>query len=152
MYIIYHCFGGSHSSVTSASIHVGILKENKIPTANELLALPYYDNQINEDHGYLRFMGHDEFGNQVYITGKQNLGESYEKIIRSLASILNIPNEEIIFIDPMPYVNFLMVIGGYLSRKLGLIAIGRPIVILGTQISFYKFSHLVNIIKYKYGR
>jgi len=152
VHIIYHCFGGSHSSVTSACIHAGLLKESKVPSAQDLLALPYYDKQVAQDHGYIRFIGHDEYGNSVYITSKHGLGKNYEDIMRSIASIADIPNKDLVFVDTMPYVNWLMVIGGYLSRRLGLVRIGRPIVILGTQISFHKFCHIVKIIKTKYAK
>ncbi|MFZ5943476.1 MAG: DUF3189 family protein [Bacillota bacterium] len=152
MHVIYNCYGGSHSSVTAACIHAGLLEEGQIPTAQQLLGLPYYDQQIAEDHGHIRFIGEDNFGNKIYITSKHNLSNNYQTIMRSIASIIEIPNEELVFIDTMPYVNFLMVIGGYLSRRLGLVKIGRPIVIKGTQIAFKNFSSLVNSIKNKYGR
>ena len=152
MHIIYNCYGGSHSSVTAACIHAGLLKENTIPTPQELLSLPFFDKQVAKDHGSIRFIGEDDYGNKIYISSKHNLSYHYETIMRSIACILDYPNEKLLFIDTMPYVNWLMVIGGFLSRALGITAIGSPIVILGTQISFLKFSHLVNIIKTKYGR
>jgi len=152
LHIIYNCYGGSHSSVTAACIHAGLLKDSVIPSSKELLNLPYYDRQVQKDHGLIRFIGEDNYGNKIYITSKHNLAQHYETIMRSIACIMEIPNEKLVFVNTMPYVNWLMVIGGYLSRRLGIIAIGRPIVILGTQISFFKFSQLVNIIKIKYGR
>lgn len=152
MIIIYNCYGGSHSSVASASIHAGLIKDNKVPTAKELMNLPFYDRQVAKDHGHIRFIGEDEKGNKIYVTSKHNMGYEYEKTLRSIASILDFPNEKITYIDTMPYVNWLMMLGGFLSRRLGWIKIGRPIVIKGTQLSFFKFGHLVNVVKYKYGR
>jgi len=152
LHIIYNCYGGSHSSVTAAAIHVGLVKDNVVPTGSQLLNLPYYDKQLAKDHGLIRYIGEDENKNKIYITSKHNLGRNYETIMRSLACIMEFPNEKLVFVDTMPYVNWLMVIGGFLSRRLGIVSLGRPIVIKGTQISFLKFSHLVNIIKIKYGR
>jgi hypothetical protein len=152
LHVIYHCYGGSHSSVTAACIHAGLIKDNIIPNAEKLLKLPYYDQQVAKDHGYIRYIGNDEYGNKIYITSKHNLAKDYETIMRSIAGMMEIPNDQLVFVDTMPYVNWLMVIGGYLSRRLGFTKLGRPIVIKGTQISFFKFSHLVNIIKTKYGR
>ncbi|KJS83435.1 MAG: hypothetical protein JM58_12685 [Peptococcaceae bacterium BICA1-8] len=152
MHIIYNCYGGSHSSVTAASIHVGILKDNVIPNGCQLLNLPYYDKQVAKDHGFIRYIGEDEYRNKIYITSKHNLGRNYETIMRSLVCIMDLSNEKLVFVDTMPYVNWLMVIGGFLSRRLGIVSLGRPIVIKGTQISFLKFTQLVNIIKIKYGR
>lgn len=152
MHIIYNCYGGSHSSVTAACIHAGLLKDNVVPTFKELLSLPYFDQQVAKDHGFIRYIGEDIYGNKIYITSKHNLSYHYETIMRSIACIVNFSNEKLLFIDTMPYVNWLMVVGGYLSRALGITVLGRPIVIWGTQISFFKFSHIVNIVKTKYGR
>jgi len=152
LHIIYNCYGGSHSSVTAACIHVGLLQDGVVPSSKELLQLPYFDRQVAKDHGLIRYIGEDDYGNKIYITSKHNLGRHYETIMRSIACIMEIPNEKLAFVDTMPYVNWLMVIGGFLSRRLGIVSIGRPIVVLGTQISFFKFSQLVNIIKVKYGR
>lgn len=152
MHIIYHCFGGSHSSVTAACLHAGLLKDNKIPTREELMKLPFYDKQTGPDHGYIRFIGEDSWGNKIYLTSRHNLEEKYEDIIDSIADIMKINKQEFILVSTMPYVNILMVIGGYTSRRLGWVKIGRPIVVRGTQLAFSKFVHLVNLIKFKYGR
>jgi xylulokinase len=42
MKIIYHCYGGSHSSVLAAAIHTGRLNPERLPTGEELMALPYF--------------------------------------------------------------------------------------------------------------
>ena len=52
---------------------------------------------------------------------------------------MSLPQDELVFIDAMPYVNVLMMIGGYLSRRLGWVNC-RPIVIMGTKLTFPKFS------------
>ena len=51
MIIIYHCYGGTHSSVMAASLHLGLLPQDKKPTGKELLALPYFDQQSGADFG-----------------------------------------------------------------------------------------------------
>ncbi len=147
MIFIYNCFGGSHSSVTAAAIHLAMLTENKIPTAGELTALPFYDAQVNEDHGRIRFMGYDRQGHSVYITSKRNLKGHYETIMRKVMEIGGIDQNDLVFIDTMPYVNIWMIVGGYLSRRLGFTLPGRKIVIYGTQQAFFKFVHLVRLIK-----
>jgi hypothetical protein len=147
--IIYNCYGGAHSSVTAAAIHLGWLPETRLPTARELLNLPYYDAQKGKDHGKIRFLGLDCLGNEIYIVGKKNLGSYYEKIMRSFILLSGESQDEFLFVDTMPYVNLWMVIGGFLSRRLGLVIPGRPIVIYGTQKAYDKFLHLVKIIKGK---
>ncbi|MEL7565137.1 MAG: DUF3189 family protein [Dehalobacterium sp.] len=147
MIIIYCCFGGSHSSVTAAAIHLGMLSSTKIPTGKELLSVPYYDRQIGKDHGYFRYMGDDEYGNQIYIIGKHNLGKGFEDLIRQLAKILGLDQGNLVIVDTMPYVNLMMMIGGYTSRRLGIVTIGRPIVIRGTQNAFLKLASMVHRLK-----
>lgn len=149
MKIIYNCYGGAHSSVAAAALHLGLLPEARPATAKELLSLPYYDAQVGKDHGRIRFMGFDEWGNEVYVVGKKNLGFFYETIMRSMIALCGDAQGKYLFVNTMPYVNLWMVIGGFLSRRLGLIVPGRRIVIYGTQKSYFKFLHLVKLIKGK---
>jgi len=147
MIIIYCCFGGSHSSVTAAAIHLGMLSSTRIPTGRELLLVPYYDRQTGKDHGYFRYMGNDEYGNEIYIIGKHNLGKKFEDIIRQVVEIFGLDQEKFVIVDTMPYVNLMMMIGGYTSRRLGIVTIGRPIVIRGTQHAFNKLAAMVHRLK-----
>jgi hypothetical protein len=41
MKIIYCCYGGSHSSVTAAAIHLDMLPLTRKPTSAELLSIPF---------------------------------------------------------------------------------------------------------------
>lgn len=147
MKIIYCCYGGSHSSVTAAAIHLGLLPLTRKPTGSELLSVPYYDMQTAKDHGCFRHMGNDEYGNQVYIIGKHNLGKHFEAIMRQVAEAFGLAQEDFVMVDTMPYVNITMMIGGFTSRRLGMVALGRPIVILGTQNAYFKLAAMVHRIK-----
>jgi hypothetical protein len=147
MKIIYCCYGGSHSSVTAAAIHVGILPTTNIPSSQQLLSVPYYDKQTGKDHGYFHYIGIDSDKNPVYIVGKHNLGKHFEEIIRQIADIFQIKQRELIIVDTMPYVNYTMMIGGFSSRRLGITLIGRPIVIWGTKKAYWGLINLVNRIK-----
>jgi len=97
-------------------------------------------------------MGYDGEGNEVYITSKRNLGFGYERIMRQFLRITGRPDldREVIFINTMPHVNIFMVIGGYLSRRLGFYKLGRTIVVYGTRLSYLKFTHLIRQVKEKY--
>lgn len=147
---IYHCYGGSHSSVTAAAIHLGILPATRVATGDELLCVPYYDAQVAPDHGRIRFMGFDEGANPVYIASKRNLGPHYEKIMRAFLRPVNGQQEDIVFINTMPYVNIWMVLGGFMSRRLGFNRVGRAIIIYGTRLSYFRFRCLVQGIKCRY--
>ncbi|MFZ5686747.1 MAG: DUF3189 family protein [Bacillota bacterium] len=146
MKIIYHCFGGSHSSVTTAAIHLGLLEKGLIPSGQNLMNIPYFDRQTAADHGIFRFMGLDEEKNEVYIIGRRNY-KNFEPLVRGLADMLGINQEEIVLINTMPCVTWTMMLGGFLSRKLGWIKLGRPIVIHGTQQAYAQFHTLVDQVK-----
>lgn len=144
---IYNCYGGSHSSVTAAAIHLGLLPDTRIATAEELLNIPYYDAQVARDHGRMRFMGFDETGSPVYIASKRNMGASFERMMRAFWAAADGDQEKIALIDTMPYVNIFMVIGGFLSRRWGWNRLGRAIILFGTRQSYNKFVHLVSLVK-----
>ena len=144
--IIYHCYGGAHSSVTAAAIHLGQLRGEKVPTSEELMALTLFDRQTKEGHGKLHFFGFDEKGDEVYSVGCRNVGESVAKLLAKLKEILS-AGDELIFIDTLHCVNLKMRIGGYISRRLGLIKIGRPIVLRGTRDAYFKLVKLVQQVK-----
>lgn len=144
--IIYHCFGGSHSSVTAAAIHVGILPVDRIPTREQLEQVPYFDRQVNKDHGHLRLMGIDEYDNEIYIIGRRNTHKEFESIIMNLAELFEFA-DDIHLVNCMPYVNWKMVVDGYTSRRLKLVSIGRPIIVKGVQYSYLKIASLVQNVK-----
>ncbi|KYH33048.1 hypothetical protein MOMUL_08260 [Moorella mulderi DSM 14980] len=144
MLVIYHCFGGSHSSVTAAAIHLGLLPRNRLPTAAELLALPYFDGRSRGEEGELKFMGTDVYGNKVYAAGKKNLGSRFETLLYDLAAALGVPRQEILLLNTSPLVNLLMRLGGFTSRRIGLTAPGRPVVIWGTRSAFFQLVDFVS--------
>lgn len=146
MNIVYHCFGGAHSSVTAAAIHLGWLPATKIPTFEELMKIPYFDVQIGEDHGVFRYLGEDEQLNKVYIIGRRNLKDKFEKLVYGLASVYDW-EDDFLLINTMPLVNWKMVLGGYLSRGLETPKLGRKIVLKGVQESFFKYVALVSEVK-----
>lgn len=148
MKIIYHCFGGSHSSVTAAALHLGLLNRNQNPTTEDLMKIPYYDKTSDADFGSIRFMGTDEFGNDIYVLGKKSLGNRFSSILMGVAEILG-KQDDLIVVNCMDIVNWSMKIGGFTSRRLGLVALGRPVVSWGTQKAFRQLVNLVEITRLK---
>ncbi|MDA8442312.1 MAG: DUF3189 family protein [Peptococcaceae bacterium] len=147
MKIIYNCYGGSHSSVTSAAIHLGLLQCDSIPCKEELWRLPLYDKQVKKDHGTLNFMGTDELENAVYVVGRRSMGKPAQRALNTLAQIYAIPQNDFMLVDPMPFVNWAMKIGGITSRRLGLVAIGRPVVTWGNRKAYPHLAGLVKRVK-----
>jgi len=147
MKIIYHCYGGAHSSVTAAAVHLGLLPTDRLPEPGELKQIPYFDGPVAQDHGRVQSMGQDEFGNDIYVIGRRNESRTFENMARGLTEILAVPEGQFHLINVMPYVNWKMVLGGFTSRKLGLTFIGRPIIIAGVRYSYWQIVGLVNRVK-----
>lgn len=144
MKVIYHCYGGAHSSVVAAALHLGLLDKGRPPSAQELLNLPYYDKTDGNDFGTMHFMGIDKCSNPVYAAGKKNMGEKYSKILMGIAEILGV-EEELLLVDCFKRINWSMKLGGFTSRRLNLVYLGRPILNWGTQRAFSSLVDLVEI-------
>ncbi|MCR3921065.1 MAG: DUF3189 family protein [Firmicutes bacterium] len=150
-HIIYHCYGGAHSSVTAAAIHLGKLQAAKVPTGDELLTLTLFDRQTKEDHGQLHFFGFDEWENLVFSVGCRNVGKTMENVLQGVATMVGL-GDELMFIDTLHCVSIKMRIGGYISRRLGLVTIGRPLVVQGTREAYPKIAELVQQVKNEVSR
>lgn len=146
MKIIYHCFGGSHSSVTAAALHLGLLPKDKLPGTEDLMALPYYDKTTDQDFGAIHYMGSDEQGNEVYVLGKKSLGNRFNNLLMGIAELLG-KEEQILAVNVMERVNISMKLGGFTSRRISLPRLGRPVVIWGTRQAFKSMVNLVEVIK-----
>jgi len=144
MIIIYHCYGGAHSSVVMAAIHLGHLPMERVPSNSEIMAMPLYEKMEGEEHGSFFYCGRDEFGNDVYVLGRRALNIVVEPVLKYLAAKFN---NEIIVVNAVTYVNLTMKIGGFLSRKLKLIFLGRPLVLWGTRKAYNKFTAEIKKIK-----
>ncbi|NLM25382.1 MAG: DUF3189 family protein [Firmicutes bacterium] len=147
MVIIYCCYGGSHSSPVAAAIHIGQLARSKIPTKAELLSVPYYDQGDSLERGIVKPMGVDEYGNQVYICGRGSERRAIEQAVLSGIRLAGGNVEQVLFVNTLTAVNFWMRIGGFLSRKLKLVSLGRPLVVIGTLRAFPQLVKIVEQTK-----
>lgn len=146
MKIIYHCYGGSHSSVMAAALHLGLIPKNRIPSLNELMNIPYYDKTNNSDFGSIRLMGVDEYKNEVYVLGKKSMGDRYSRLLMGVAEILGC-SDELMAVNCMNRVNLAMKLGGFSSRKMGIVSLGRPVLVRGSQKAFMELVNLVEITR-----
>jgi len=149
MKIIYHCFGGAHSSVTAAAIHLGQFPEDYIPNSSEFDKLVFYDVQNKKTHGNLYLAGTDSNNNEIYILGRRGKSQTVENLANDLLQALNVAEHSVLMVDAAKHVNLTMRIGGLLSRHLGMVKSGRPIVILGTQKAYPYLVKLVKEVKIK---
>jgi hypothetical protein len=149
MKIIYHCFGGAHSSVTAAAIHLGQLPEDTIPDGSEFTKLAFYDVQKRITHGNLYLSGIDSGNNQIYILGRRGKSQAVSNLAEDLMRALGADKESIMLVNAAKHVNLTMRIGGLLSRHLGMVKWGRPIVIWGTQKAYPYLAYLVKNVRLK---
>ena len=147
MKVIYYCFGGTHSSVLCAAIHLGIISDEYIPGYKELMDCPYFDKVPSSEAGILHLMGRDKMGNDIYVLGCRNCGSIVEKAIKEISHILGIDKDELMLIDTTPCLNVFLRTGGFLSRGLGLIRPGRVLLFYGCRLSFTRFSRLVQTVQ-----
>ena len=148
MKIIYYCYGGAHSSVIAASIHVGMLPTKRIAEKKEILNIPYFDVTPNNKMGMPLYLGMDSWGNKVYCVG---WGIFKERILSSILLLKDGDRDflfdNIIFVYALPVADIFIRLGGFLSRRMGLILIGRFLILIGVRKRYNQFVDLVNKVK-----
>lgn len=147
MKIFYYCYGSAHSSVVAASIHLGMIPTDKIPTAVDFQNLPHYDKTPSDKIGTPFFMGSDEYENNIYIIGMGPDRDLVKKTIKSYLKYNDRYLEDSLMISTLECVNFKTKLGGFLSRRLGFVSLGRPLTIKGIQEKYYDFVKLVKKVK-----
>jgi hypothetical protein len=147
MIIVYEDVGGAHSSCIAANLHINKLPYDRIPTSDELMALPTFDKITKSQYGRLIHIGDDEFGNQIYTISRQRKPELVIPAITDMFNILNPDSSDLLVVCTQPKVNIWMKIGGGSSRRLNLVAFGRPIVIYGCKKAYYSIVDLVKTVR-----
>ncbi len=147
--IIYCCYGGAHSSPIAAAIHTGILKPTEIPSAQQIMDVHHYDRTKSSQRGKVLYAGEDEWGNKVYVCGRGKDKKGIKQAIKSGISLAEGQLEDYLFVDTLSAVNLMMRIGGFLSRRLKWVKVGRPLVVRGTQKAFFKLATIVEKTKEK---
>lgn len=140
-FVIYHCYGGVHSSVTSAGIYLGLLPCDRVPSTEEILRVPHYDGDDPIAYGHFRFMGRDLVNRVVFVLGKCMLGPHVNRLLIKIAGIFGCAGD-IFSIDTTAPINFFMMFGGYVSRALKIVPLGRPLVVMGTKFAYFSFVRL----------
>lgn len=143
MKVFYNCYGSAHSSVLAAAIHTGMLSTDELPSNAEILHLPHYDKTSNEEIGLPFFFGYDELGNEVFIIGMGGQRDVVKKSIQSFLKDSGVPQTSYVIINTLSYVNWWTRIGGFLSRRLGVVKIGRPLTVFGLKKVYFDFVKMV---------
>ncbi|MEW5784761.1 MAG: DUF3189 family protein [Bacillota bacterium] len=136
MIIIFQCYGGTHTSVTAASIYTGLLPRGRRPTDRELIALPYFDRLCKSKIGYLHYIGADRQGHRVFTLGSGSWGLQVRAIITAYLSHVQPSGLRVALIDCSGSLTMPIRLGGFLSRRLGLVAVGRPLVSFGIRTAY----------------
>ncbi|GAB6136937.1 DUF3189 family protein [Halanaerobaculum tunisiense] len=147
MKVIYYCYGSAHSSVLAAAIHVGKLPLETVPTKNNIQQLPHYDKTKSYQIGTPFYYGQDEGNNQIYILGMGNQRKLIKGILFNFLELCDIDSQEIMLVAALPYVNWITKLGGLLSRRYGLVSLGRPLTIYSLQKAYFQYVDLVTEVK-----
>jgi hypothetical protein len=145
--LFYYCYGGAHTSVTCASIHLKYLPSDYVPTAMEFKGVPFYDKMENNKIGTPIYAGRDEFGWDVYFMGMRGGSLVVIPAIKSYLNENHICQDNVIFVNTLAKLHPITSIGGFSSRKLGLVPLGRPMTIWGIRQSYPSLTRLVCRVK-----
>ncbi len=145
--IIYYCFAGAHASVVAAAIHCGLLPCGRVPAYKEFAALPYYDRTRPELIGTPYLMGRDEKGHEVYFMGLWNQRDQLVAAACELLAGAGVAPAAFHFQNAFPLINFSTKVGGLLSKRYRLTAVGRRITVWGIQRQYPSFVAMVQDVK-----
>ncbi|NMB45526.1 MAG: DUF3189 family protein [Firmicutes bacterium] len=147
MLIIYTCYGGAHSSPMAAAIHLNRLVGAPLPSTKAIEGLLYFDIIDNEDRGRVFPVGIDEDGNRIYVLGRGSDERFIQQAIKSGYMLAGGDPRQVLFVNTLRAVNWQMRIGGFLSRRLGLVSLGRPLVARGARRAYPQLTKIVRATK-----
>lgn len=117
--VIYYCYGGTHSSVMAASIHLGLLDGGARPSLEAIMELELFDRVDSQTMGKPLFCGHDQAGREVYVLGAGKYRAQVTGLINSLVSACYPHEPAPCLINTLTVVNGRTRVGGFASRRLG---------------------------------
>lgn len=144
MKVVYHCYGGSHASPVAAAIHLHTLPAERIPTRQEILSLNLFDKVAPKMYGTLIPLSIDNEGNEIFVLGARNASDILLKVLKGVTRMIGENHQDYLFVDVRPCINIWMRIGGFLSRSVGLVFFGRPIVTWGVRKAYPSIADLVS--------
>jgi hypothetical protein len=149
MKVIYHCYGQAHSSVTAANLHLGNLPRHRRATLSEIAHQPCFDRTESYELGRPLLMGTDEWGSEVYVIGLAGGRRALERAVQEFLIRSGVDPGAFLFADALQHAGVPLRIGGYTSRRLGLIWPGRPLSALGVWLKYPRFVHLVDSVRHQ---
>ncbi len=146
MKLFYYCYGRAHSSVTAGCIHLNRLPDHRIPSVQEILAIPEFDQSDSSNFGEPYFLGKDECGNEVFIIGFGGEAALGLQTIYFFLERAGNPTEWKFF-NSLSSIGWLAKTGGFISKKLKIVKVGRYLAALGIQKSYRDLVKLVKTVK-----
>lgn len=150
MIYVYNCYGGTHSSALAAAIHLKKIPLERIPSKQEILNIPLFNELKHVDRGKLYFHGLDSDGNEVYTIARGTCKFLIASLVDFYSILLRKHNEAvpIVFSNTSPTVPLAMTFGGFFSRTCKIDPIGVPLLVIGAKQSFEVVKQLVHHTKY----
>lgn len=149
MFIVYHCVGGTHSSAIAAGIHLNMLPIDSKPSYKDIKEFPFFDTLTKENQGKIILRGKDSQGNKVFTLSRQFVPQLVIPAVKDSFILGGGDLNNLLLVDTMSAVNTLMKIGGFSSRRLNLVSLGRPIVTKGT---LQAYNDIIKIVKETKGK
>lgn len=132
---VYHCFGATHSSLVAASLHAGKLPAQGRLSPQDICRVPGFDARTPADIGRAVYVGEGGGGQPVFAIG---LGPARRALAMALAGTLRYSppgGPQVVLADALSCVSPLVKLGGYLSRRLHLVTVGRYLAARGISHS-----------------
>lgn len=146
MKLFYYCYGRAHSSVIAGCIHLNRLPDHRVPDIKEIFAIPEFDQSDSSNFGEPYFLGKDQCDNEVFIIGFGGKAALGLQTIRFLLEEACDPNEWK-FYNSLGSIGWLAKCGGFISKRLKLVRVGRYLAALGIQKSYRTLVKLVKTVK-----
>jgi hypothetical protein len=141
--VVYHCFGAAHSSVAAAAIHCGRLAPEGPVRLWDVLSVPGFDQRGGKDIGAAFYVDCDGNGSDVFVIGFNGVREMITRAVIGLLARLPEGGRHVVLAETLPLVSALAKIGGYTSRRLGLVRLGRPLAAAGIVLSIPALRRIV---------
>lgn len=144
--VVYVCYGSAHSSIVAANLHLGRLPLHRRALPAEVLAAPHFDELPHNRVGTLLEMGRDARGHRVYALGLGPHRQALGRCLQDLTESLGVPRGSLALVDALSGSHPTTRVGGFLSRRLGLVGLGRPLAVSGVLADYSRFTALVSRI------
>lgn len=129
--------------MTAAALHLGNLPTERLASWQEIRMAPRFDTTKKTEIGRLMLMGHDDHDNEVYVLGLGPGHRQLKYVLQTCLQLLGVENNEFCLVNCLPCVNLATRIGGFLSRSVGCVWLGRPLVTWGIWRNYHKYVQMV---------